>query len=306
MGNKKKIATCLTATTLLLGAVPQGHLLFLDSVSQTVQAATSKTHTVAKGDTLYSLARQYGVTVAQLKQWNNLTSNTIKIGQKLTVSGTATPSPTATKQTVHTVAKGDTLSVLSRKYGVTIAQIQQWNKLNGTIIKIGQKLVVSGETSTTAPPITSSQTSQAKVHTVAKGDTLSALSRKYGVTVAQIQQWNKLSNTTIKVGQKLIVSAPKSVMTTQTDIFAIIEAFKSHAGDTWQVELDETDQLLRIYFTMPVGLPSYEPVANNLLGALEQLNEEKGTNFDLELRGQREEGGKLILSIIDGKIIFAS
>ena len=207
---------------------------------------------------------------------------------------------TTAKQTTHTVVKGDTLYSVSKKYGVTVAQLQQWNNLKGTTIKIGQKLAVSSATTTTAP-------TQATTHTVVKGDTLYSVSRKYGVTVAQLQQWNNLKGTTIRIGQKLLLSgATAPVATVKADSSAIIEAFKNQAGDFWQVEVDEANQVLNVYFTAPVGLPSFEPVANKLLGALEQLNDEKGTNFNLELRGQKEAGGKLLLSITDGKITYAS
>ena len=182
-------------------------------VNQTTASATKQmAHTVAKGDTLSSLSRKYGITVAQLQQWNNLKGTTIKVGQKLIVSETAAPA----QATTHTVAKGDTLYSVSRKYGVTVAQLQQWNNLKGTAIKVGQRLIVSGTATTT--------------HTVVKGDTLSSLSRKYGVTVAELQQWNKLSGATIKIGQKLIVSggtatAPASSAPTALQDHSEAEAF---------------------------------------------------------------------------------
>ena len=87
---------------------------------------------------------------------------------------------------------------------------------------------------------------------------------------------------------------------------SIIEVFKEQAGSDWNVEVDLSRQLLTVYFISPVGLPSYEPLADNLLVALEQVNEETGIAFDLELRGVQEEGGELLLAIENGIVAIES
>ena len=85
---------------------------------------------------------------------------------------------------------------------------------------------------------------------------------------------------------------------------SIIEVFKDQAGEDWEVIVDMPGEVLTVYFTIPVGLPSYEPLATNLLIALNQVNEQLGTAFDLELRGLQEVGGELILTIVDGEVVF--
>jgi LysM repeat protein len=193
-------------------------------------ANQGKTHTVVSGDTLSGIAGKYGVTVAQLKQWNNLKSDLIFPGQVLKVSGDNTSNvkpPTdnnnnnntnkpggekPTNGTKHTVKSGETLYGISLKYGVTVAQIKQWNNLKNDIIYVGQSLIVSSNGSSnnqtekpTTPTNPTTPNTNSQKHTVKSGDTLSGIAWKYGVTVAQLKQWNNLKSDIIYVGQTLVV-----------------------------------------------------------------------------------------------------
>lgn len=114
-----------------------------------------------------------------------------------------TPQPKSTPK-YHTVTKGDTLGSIARKYGVTVKQLVSWNNLsNPDALKLGQKLKVGNTTSKGG-----SSSSGAKTHTVVKGDTLSSIAAKYGVTVKKLMEWNNLSNPdALKLDQKLRVSA---------------------------------------------------------------------------------------------------
>ena len=198
-------------------------------------ANQGKTHTVVSGDTLSGIARKYGVTVAQLKQWNNLKSDLIHPGQVLKVSGdnTSNVKPSTdnnnnnntnkpggekpTNGTKHTVKSGETLYGISLKYGVTVAQIKQWNNLKNDIIYVGQSLIVSSNGSSnnqtekpTTPTNPTTPNTNSQKHTVKSGDTLSGIAWKYGVTVAQLKQWNNLKSDIIYVGQTLIVKGGSS------------------------------------------------------------------------------------------------
>lgn len=117
------------------------------------RSATS--HSVEPGQTYYSISKLYGLTVDELLSLNNLTeADKLEVGQKLSVKLTpggrlvqpsvtakSTPvSPSAT--TYHTVAKGETMFRVSQIYGVTIEQIQQWNNLTDTGVKMGQKIKI--------------------------------------------------------------------------------------------------------------------------------------------------------------------
>jgi membrane-bound lytic murein transglycosylase D len=114
---------------------------------------------------------------------------------------------------VHTVKKGESLGSISKKYGVSVANIKKWNNLKKDVIVPGKKLTIyrsggpSSSTSSTSKSTSSSSSSKAtttaKTHTVKKGETLSSISRKYGCSVADLKKWNNLKSNTVIVGQKL-------------------------------------------------------------------------------------------------------
>jgi LysM repeat protein len=100
---------------------------------------------------MYSISKLYGVTIDEIKQWNNLTDNALSIGQQLIVrsgnrSSSATVTPTAaanvSKSGVHTVAAKETMFSISRQYGISVQQLKDWNRLEGNEISIGQELIV--------------------------------------------------------------------------------------------------------------------------------------------------------------------
>jgi membrane-bound lytic murein transglycosylase D len=120
--------------------------------------ADSKTiYRVKSGDFLGKIARQYGVRVSQIKQWNGLRTNNISVGQRLTIYPTKphlAASSTVAKTTVHkqnsgsgeyyTVKEGDSLWSISQKFsGVSVQNIKDWNDISGNHLKPGMKLKIS-------------------------------------------------------------------------------------------------------------------------------------------------------------------
>ncbi len=115
-------------------------------------AEKSKVHVVAPGETLFRLSQNYGVNVEELRRWNNLTDNTIKVGQEIKVQPSSTSTQTGTAPSkvvetvtpndpiVHTVAPGETLFRLSQIYGVSVDDIKKWNNLPDNTISVGQKI----------------------------------------------------------------------------------------------------------------------------------------------------------------------
>ncbi len=110
-------------------------------------------HEVTAKETMFSIAKAYNVSVDELRQWNNLSSNELSIGQELTIKKrntvtsstlqTSTITPTSSQRGNHTVAAKETLFSITQKYGITIQQLKQWNNLEGNDLSIGQVLVVS-------------------------------------------------------------------------------------------------------------------------------------------------------------------
>ena len=108
---------------------------------------------VRSGDYLGKIAERYGVGVSQIKRWNGLRSNNLKIGQRLTIfprkniKATVTPKNTPTRTAVagnvkvHEVRSGDSLWTISRKYpGISIENLRKWNGISGNNLKPGTKL----------------------------------------------------------------------------------------------------------------------------------------------------------------------
>lgn len=116
-------------------------------------------HTVRSGEVLGKIAAKYGVGVSQIKSWNNINGNTIRIGQKLIVYKTkysavqksystaatrATSSSYKPKAKYYYVQPGDTLWTISKKNGgVSVEKIKKLNNIKGSKIKVGQKLIIS-------------------------------------------------------------------------------------------------------------------------------------------------------------------
>lgn len=117
-------------------------------------------YTIVKGDNLGNVAKRYNATIDDLKEWNNLSDNNIKLGQKLIVNKEEVAIAVKDKKSrndayaandkkakakMYQVRKGDTLTSISQKFpGVTIADIKKWNNIKGESLKPGMKLKING------------------------------------------------------------------------------------------------------------------------------------------------------------------
>src|SRR5690606_3467211 len=103
---------------------------------------------VVKGDTPYSLSRRFGLTVDELLQMNQIYDGNIKIGQRLLVkknSGSGisnSNSVPAYNPTIYTVAPGDTLYSISKRFNVSVDELMQLNYMRDNNIKVGQELII--------------------------------------------------------------------------------------------------------------------------------------------------------------------
>lgn len=215
---------------------------------------TTLTHTVRSGDTVWALARANGTTVAAIIDANGLNSNAlIRVGQRLTIptkGSTSTPPATSSpkpstnspKPTTpapasarHTVRAGQTLSGIAAQYGTTTAKLASANKLaNPNFIRVGQVLTIPGSaatppantgsgkpSSTPAPapkpapkPTPTPESKPTSTYTVKAGDTVWAIARAHGTTVAAIISTNSLSaDGLIRVGQKLQIGGSGTTTT---------------------------------------------------------------------------------------------
>ena len=128
----------------------------------------------------------------------------------------------ATDRQYHTVRSGENLGLIARKYHVTVKQLQDWNGMHGTMLHVGQQLIIfpsSGYTYASSssasksdpppPPATSSSAEKSKsgYHFVRPGENLAMIAATDGCTIEDIKKWNNLKDNTIYPGQKLKVSA---------------------------------------------------------------------------------------------------
>lgn len=110
----------------------------------------------------------------------------------------------------HTVRRGETLSHIARRYGTTVSELRAANGgVHPRRIQVGQRLTVPTRMNLSAEPATGrSSAAQWRIHRVRRGDSLWSISRRYGVTVREIQQWNGLGNRSrILAGQQLRIRA---------------------------------------------------------------------------------------------------
>ncbi|RUA16818.1 MAG: lytic transglycosylase [Flavobacteriia bacterium] len=123
-----------------------------ESMPEMVTAQDQIRYKVKSGDYLGKIAERYGVGVSQIKSWNGLRSNNLRIGQRLTIFprkpyvASSTPKPSSTSAAasgskVHTVQSGDSLWTISKKYpGVSVENLREWNGISGNNLKPGTKL----------------------------------------------------------------------------------------------------------------------------------------------------------------------
>lgn len=100
-------------------------------------------HVVKSGETLYSIAKKYNMSVEALKKLNTLESEELKIGQKLSLSKPVMPLEelkTNEMPEKHTVEKGDTLYSIAKKYQISVDDLKRWNQLQDNGIRVGQQL----------------------------------------------------------------------------------------------------------------------------------------------------------------------
>ena len=229
--NNLKQINDLTSDTIYVGQV-----LKLTQQSTTQQASSkpsqsnsSDFYTVKAGDSLWKIAMGNDLTVDHLKQMNNLTTNTIYVGQQLRIKEGQTNSQPSqsnsqTNQSsqnagTYTVKAGDTLWGIANDHDTTVNALKQNNHLSSETIYVGQVLSL-GQTSLTSSHSQATASAQSSTsngtYTVKSGDTLWSIANANDMTVAQLKQKNDLSNDTIYVGQKLNVSSAKSTSATST------------------------------------------------------------------------------------------
>lgn len=158
---------------------------------------TNISYVVKKGDSLWSISKQYDVPVSEIKRYNNLTSDNLSVGMIIKIpSATTIVTPSEeeiiSEGTIYTVKIGDTLYSIAKQYNVSVDDIVNQNNLVSNNLTIGTKLLIP-----------SGKSSDIIVYTVQRGDSLWALANNYNTTIDDIKRLNNLTSDVLTVGQKL-------------------------------------------------------------------------------------------------------
>lgn len=241
-----------------------GQLLTIPSSNQVVTSPVSKTtivtntqvkqgtYVIQPGDTLSKISKKTGISISNLKAYNQLNSDLIHAGKTLNltdsmevskevVPATETPSVKTSVQnnqkingtsSSYTVQSGDSLWKIARNSGVSVEQLKQLNGLTSDAIYVGMTLSLQREASesnvqTTTPKATpvvteapkqqeTSQTITGDTYVVQSGDSLWKIAQKTGLTVNQLKQYNQLNSDRLNVGAKLSLKNTGQVVQNQT------------------------------------------------------------------------------------------
>jgi LysM repeat protein len=171
-------------------------------------------HQVEQRETLFSISRRYGVAMSLVVEANPGSDSGLELGQILKVpySGHAR---TQTKDGIlHKVSEKQTLYSLSKQYGVTVDELKAWNNIQEKDFKVGMTLLIRNKKAD-QPDEINEPVPESKIHIVTEKQTLYAISKIYGVSIAEIIRWNELKSNDLKTGQKLTIISPdqKSVVT---------------------------------------------------------------------------------------------
>ena len=156
-----------------------------------------KEYIVKRGDTLWGISNQFGVSVTELAETNKVDASTLKVGQVLVIPIKAGTNPD--NMFMYTVKKGDSLWNIAKVYNTSVEDIKKLNYLTSNNLYIGQVLripeIFTKEEDFYVPEYTN--------YVVKKGDNLYSIARKYNISVDTIIQDNALKNTTLSIGQNL-------------------------------------------------------------------------------------------------------
>lgn len=173
--------------------------LLVSQNNEKILEEIESTYVVKKGDTLWSISNQYGITVDTLRRLNNLTTNDLFIGQILTIPNNIGEPSIPIEEIYYIVRPGDSLWSIAKKEFTTVEEIKKLNNLTSNTISIGQKLLIRKTIEDLFPEESNI------IYTVIPGDTLWSIAKKYNTTVEKIKNINNFVNNTISVGEELLI-----------------------------------------------------------------------------------------------------
>ncbi len=201
------------------------------------QSSANGSHIVKKGESLYTIARLYNISVAELKKINDLPKGKLHAGQEIKVNSQTDPAASkneiakadapqkapVNKTGSHKVASGESLYSISRMYDIPVDDLMKINNLSNRKIRVGQELKLnqSGDDSKSKRQIAERQESKADkkanspksevaekttIHKIKKGESLATIAKNNNTTVEELERINNIPNGKIRAGQELKIS----------------------------------------------------------------------------------------------------
>ena len=173
-------------------------------------------YVVRAGDNLHGIANRYELSVASIKELNQLSGNTLAVGQHLSLptslQAVTDQTPQRAVNTVvasrsYTVRNGDNLWQIAKAHNVAVNDIQRWNALKGNSLRVGQTIKLQGGTSN-GKARSVAQRDDVTYYKVRKGDSLHLIAKRFNVQMKNLQSWNPRTGKALKPGQVLTLRLP--------------------------------------------------------------------------------------------------
>ena len=223
--NKLRSNKIIAGKRLRIYTGVNSHLIANTNVNSNYKKSGLTRYRVRRGDTIGEIAERFGVSVAQLKYWNNLTSDQIIAGHTLRVHGSEEPASLGdnTKKypgtlNTYVIQPGDVLGNIAEKFNVSVYEIKKWNNLNSNKIIAGKTLRIysdkydySADNKNQKQPVSYSDTgnksskSAVKTHKVKRGESLYSIAEKYNISIDDLKKQNKIKSDKLIIGQILII-----------------------------------------------------------------------------------------------------
>lgn len=226
------------------------YIKYADAVAQAISQyinvpyLSENTYIVQKGDSLWSIAKKFNITVEELKSYNNLTSNLLNVGQVLEIP----ENEIEEEYKVYTIKAGDSLYKIANENNITVKELMDYNNLGSTTLQIGQVIRI---------PIIKEEIKPLEyiTYTVKSGDSLYAIARKYNTTVDALKSFNNLTTNALSIGQVLRI--PIRDMEEEVDTSSYIE---------YVVKLGDSLYSISNRYNISVDeLKKYNNITSNLL-----------------------------------------
>lgn len=239
-------------------------------------------HQIKRGETLGLIAAKYGVSVNQLRDWNNISGNKIVAGKNLRVysegssnySSNIEKTNTITKNNIYKykVKRGDNLGKIAEEFGVSISQIKKWNGLSDNKLIAGRTIkIYSGTSSSTYGDNTTKNTSNVNYYKVKPGDSIGEIAERYGVKISDIQNWNNLSGNKILAGNTLKIYSDANINDIPTETKTTIMSSKNN-NQVYTVKKGESlFSIAQRYNTSVAKLKSLNNLKSNNIQAGQKL-----------------------------------